>query len=258
MKAVLRLLGALLGSVALGVGLAALAGALRPEPEWSAEAEEAARQAVARELRRPLAELAFRNISFHRSEAREIRSICGLVRQTGPRDGPLMDFVAHVQRQRPWNLLADAEFRAEVAVARDMEGRREVYVARRRYCPDTAPAVVSPPRPMPEVGPPPQGPGPMVSAEPPPATGSPAVHVPPAGRGPAEGGGGPALRVVVRQPANVRAGPSGSATVLRTVPRGAEFRLLDRAASGWMRVAEPGTAEPMGWVHASRVEVAPP
>jgi uncharacterized protein YraI len=62
----------------------------------------------------------------------------------------------------------------------------------------------------------------------------------------------------VRQPVNIRAGPSGSAATLRTAPRGEEFRLLDRAAGGWMRVAEPGASEAAGWVHISRVEVIAP
>jgi hypothetical protein len=66
---------------------------------------------------------------------------------------------------------------------------------------------------------------------------------------PAAGGGwGPAGRVVVQSPANVRAGPSGAAVVLRTAPRGHVLSVFDRAPGGWVRVGE---AEPWGWVHST-------
>jgi hypothetical protein len=92
---------------------------------------------------------------------------------------------------------------------------------------------------------------------------------------PAEGGGGPrttataattapaavgaedpAERVVVRSPANVRAGPGGGAPVLGVAPRGASLTVRGRAPGGWVRVAGP-IGGPEGWVHSSLLEPGP-
>jgi hypothetical protein len=57
--------------------------------------------------------------------------------------------------------------------------------------------------------------------------------------------------VIVRQTANVRAEPSLSGAVLRTVPRGTTLQVV-QSENGWLRVtARDG--EPLGWVHSSLV-----
>lgn len=53
-------------------------------------------------------------------------------------------------------------------------------------------------------------------------------------------------RVLVRSPANLRAGPDGGARVLRTAPRGEVFRVHGEAR-GWLQV---GAATPEGWIFA--------
>ena len=60
-------------------------------------------------------------------------------------------------------------------------------------------------------------------------------------------------RVVTRQGANVREAPSGTASVFRTVPSGAVFRVFARN-SGWVQVGE---GSPMGWIHSSLLDQAP-
>ncbi len=57
-------------------------------------------------------------------------------------------------------------------------------------------------------------------------------------------------RVTVRQPANLRTGPSDQANVLRVVPRGETLRVHGRTPNGWLQV---GDAEPRGWLHTSRL-----
>ncbi|MBD4689464.1 SH3 domain-containing protein, partial [Xanthomonas citri pv. citri] len=52
-------------------------------------------------------------------------------------------------------------------------------------------------------------------------------------------------RVTVRQPANLRTGPSDQANVLRVVPRGETLRVHSRTPNGWLQV---GDAEPRGWL----------
>lgn len=57
-------------------------------------------------------------------------------------------------------------------------------------------------------------------------------------------------RVTVRQPANLRSGPDGQASVVRIVPRGETLRVHGRTANGWVHV---GDSEPRGWLHTSRL-----
>ena len=57
-------------------------------------------------------------------------------------------------------------------------------------------------------------------------------------------------RVVVRQPANLRAGPDGQANIIRVAPRGETLRVHGRTGNGWVLV---GDAEPRGWLHNSRL-----
>lgn len=55
-----------------------------------------------------------------------------------------------------------------------------------------------------------------------------------------------------KQGANVRAGPSGSAPVLRTVTSNTTVRIVE-VSGGWMRVSL-GDATPIGWIHGSLIE----
>lgn len=62
-------------------------------------------------------------------------------------------------------------------------------------------------------------------------------------------------RVTVISPVRVRAGPSGSADILMTAPRGQVLTVHDRAAGGWLQVGEDGA--PLGWAHSSLLGPAP-
>jgi hypothetical protein len=53
--------------------------------------------------------------------------------------------------------------------------------------------------------------------------------------------------VTVRTPANLRSGPSSSATVIRVAGSGEKFNVFGRA-NGWVQV---GTDKPLGWIAAS-------
>lgn len=55
-----------------------------------------------------------------------------------------------------------------------------------------------------------------------------------------------------KQGANVRAGPSGSAAVLRTVAANTNIRIIE-VSGGWMQVSI-GDAPPIGWVHGSLID----
>lgn len=112
------------------------------------------------------------------------------------------------------------------------------------------PASSAPPPPRaeaPAVPPPPQSQAalPPVAA-PVPAAPAPAPAAPPP---PAEAASSSALpRVLVRTAANLRAGPDGSAPILRTAARGEAFRVHGEARGGWIQV---GGAAPEGWIHSS-------
>jgi Bacterial SH3 domain len=58
-------------------------------------------------------------------------------------------------------------------------------------------------------------------------------------------------RVMVRQPANLRAGPDVQANVIPVVPRGETLPVHNRTANGWVQV---GDGESRGWLHTSRLE----
>lgn len=108
--------------------------------------------------------------------------------------------------------------------------------------PVPAPAAqASAPAPRPQPAPPP-----VLAPQPPPAAPPrpvPAPVTPP----PAAAQIAPSLpRVLVRSPANLRAGPDGSARVLRTAPRGEVFRVHGESR-GWLQV---GDATPEGWIFA--------
>ena len=81
-----------------------------------------------------------------------------------------------------------------------------------------------------------------------PAASSAAVPAPAVARAPAAATPtAPSLpRVLVRSPANLRAGPDGGARVLRTAPRGEAFRVHGESR-GWLQV---GNATPEGWIFA--------
>jgi uncharacterized protein YgiM (DUF1202 family) len=53
--------------------------------------------------------------------------------------------------------------------------------------------------------------------------------------------------VTVKTPANIRSGPSASATVIRIARAGEKFDVFGRA-NGWVQV---GTDKPLGWIAAS-------
>lgn len=55
-----------------------------------------------------------------------------------------------------------------------------------------------------------------------------------------------------KQGANVRAGPSNGAAVLRTVAANTSVRIIE-VSGGWIRVSI-GDAPPIGWVHGSLIE----
>jgi hypothetical protein len=62
----------------------------------------------------------------------------------------------------------------------------------------------------------------------------------------------PLERVATLQAANIRAGPSGTAAVVRTAARGATFKVFGRS-SGWVQV---GDTEPVGWIYSGLLEPA--
>lgn len=60
-------------------------------------------------------------------------------------------------------------------------------------------------------------------------------------------------QVVTRTGANVRAGPNGSAEVIRTVPASVRMSVFSRAPGGWVQVGDTG---PWGWIHSSLLDAA--
>lgn len=60
-------------------------------------------------------------------------------------------------------------------------------------------------------------------------------------------------QVVTRTGSNVRAGPSGTAEVVRTVPAGYRMSVFARSPGNWVQIGE---TSPWGWIHASLLEVA--
>jgi Bacterial SH3 domain len=108
---------------------------------------------------------------------------------------------------------------------------------------------------------PPQAPSPPLAYAPAPSSEAHAPELPPAALPPPSVATGPAaastagaadrLRVMVRQPANLRAGPDVQANVIRVVPRGETLPVHNRTANGWVQV---GDGESRGWLHTSRLE----
>ena len=109
--------------------------------------------------------------------------------------------------------------------------------------PGLAPALV--PAPQASV---PVVPGPRLAPASPPVSAPAPAAVPAPARAPAAATPTAASlpRVLVRSPANLRAGPDGSARVLRTAPRGEAFRVHGESR-GWLQV---GDATPEGWIFA--------
>lgn len=59
-------------------------------------------------------------------------------------------------------------------------------------------------------------------------------------------------KITTRQPANIRAGASGAAEVVRVAQRGQALQLFREGPGGWLEVGDGGEA--WGWVHSSLVE----
>lgn len=258
----MRILGwAAGGMLVAGVMVAVLGAArlpaggkdLRPdgaERNAGAKAEDFATRAVRARLREPDA-ARFHDVRAYRFGPEGERAVCGRV-GTGEASGVHMDFVVRViLPEQGWSdAAAGSRSRPPLTIIEEGPGvpfgARD---ARRRYCREAAPAPMVPPAadaPAPPVAVP-AGPGGMAAAA---GLGGVSGATTLAGfSAAAAGGGGPIPRVVVRSPANVRAGPGGGAAVLQTAPRGREFEIHGRAPGGWVQVGEGG--QPSGWVHSS-------
>jgi Bacterial SH3 domain len=111
------------------------------------------------------------------------------------------------------------------------------------------PAVAALPARPPQPQPPPPSPDasrPASAA----ATGAGATAVPAPAQRPPATAADRLPRVTVREPSNLRTGPDGQSNVVRVVPRGETLRVHNRAPNGWVQV---GDAEPLGWIHNSRL-----
>lgn len=60
-------------------------------------------------------------------------------------------------------------------------------------------------------------------------------------------------QVVTRTGANVRAGPNGTAEVVRTVPAAVRLSVFSRGPGGWIQI---GDTVPWGWIHSSLLDAA--
>lgn len=60
-------------------------------------------------------------------------------------------------------------------------------------------------------------------------------------------------QVVTRTGANVRAGPNGTAEVVRTVPAAVRLLVFSRGTGGWVQI---GDTVPWGWIHSSLLDAA--
>lgn len=231
--------GALLPAALAAVGLTRAGSGRRdappqPAPPAPAPLEEAATRMVRARLRnRGAAE--FLDLRVFRFGPEDERAVCGRVRPGEGLDAET-GFVVRILLPRP----AGGRL---LAILEDGPGiPRFGDDARRRYCRDAA-------APAPDA---------------PPSGGTPAMVAGPDAAAPAEtlggstaGGGRPAAQmVVVRSPANLRAGPGGWAAVLRTAPRGEAFRVHGHAPGGWVQVGD--MERPLGWVHSSLLEQARP
>jgi uncharacterized protein YgiM (DUF1202 family) len=61
--------------------------------------------------------------------------------------------------------------------------------------------------------------------------------------------------VTMRQGGNLRTGPSGSHSAIRTIPRGTAARVFGHAPGGWYQI---GDTAPWGWMHGSMLAAQPP
>lgn len=60
-------------------------------------------------------------------------------------------------------------------------------------------------------------------------------------------------QVITRTGANVRAGPNGTAEVVRTVPAAVRLSVFSRGHGGWVQI---GDTVPWGWIHSSLLDAA--
>lgn len=199
--------------------------------------EETAIRSMRARLRKPEA-AEFLDLQVFRFGPEDERAVCGRMRPDKASTEAPVDFVLRILLPRK----AGAGGGRIMTVLEDGPGlaRPGGDDARRRYCQDGS----APPQAKSST---------MVDATIPvgTATGS---GVP---DGAAISGGAPAPQiVVVRSPANLRAGPGGGATVLRIAARGEAFRVHGHAPGGWVQVGD--MERPRGWVHSSRLEEARP
>lgn len=210
-----------------------------PPPEAAAPVtmEEVAIRAVRARLRSPEA-AEFLDLHVFRFGPEDERAVCGRMRPGKAPADVSADFVVRILLPRPVKTGGGRI----MTVLEDGPGipRPSGDDARRRYCRDGS-------------APPPAEPSGTMDAAIPvsTATGSGTPDTA------ALGGGGPAPHmVVVRSPANLRTGPGGGATVLRTAARGEAFRVHGYAPGGWVQVGD--MEHPRGWVHSSLLEEARP
>jgi len=213
----------------------------RPLPGAAAPVtpEEAAMRAVRARLRNRDA-VEFPDLRVFRFGPEDERAVCGRIQPAPDAPDAPADFVVRILLPRP----AGNGARVMTILEEGPGIPRFSEEAWRRYCRDAADPVA--PWPAPPGGAHVAGPaGPDEAAT---GSGAPATAV---------AGGRPAPpMVVVRSPANLRAGPGGWAAILRTAPRGEAFRVHGHAPGGWVQVGD--MERPRGWVHSSLLDEVRP
>jgi hypothetical protein len=228
-----------------------------PQPAGRPHAAMAATEERLRARLRTDAPLTLRAVQAHRQAVGDVLAICGQVNPSGRGDDPFIPFVAVVGFE------GDRAARVEFHIGATSQEATRVYYELVDRCfdgggPPNMRTVVRPLPPAPSVTPnvalgdPP--PPPMVPQREiaPQVVVMPAAPVPPGPQvislnpaPPAQGA------VTTRQPANLRASPSGGGEVLRTVPRASALQVFGEAPGGWYYVGE---REPWGWIHGSMLE----
>jgi hypothetical protein len=183
-----------------------------------------------------------RAVVAHRQALGETLAVCGQVNPTGKREDPFLPWVAVL------TFAGERVVRSDLHLAASAPEATRVYFEMIERCwdgggPSNAraagrplpPAPTALPIAMPELSPPRTAPALPAQATAPMPASSPLGQV----------------TISQRSAVNLRAQPSGSAEVLRTLPRGASVTLFAEAPGGWLQV---GDAEPWGWVHGSLVE----
>jgi hypothetical protein len=217
----------------------------------------AAREAAEERLRARLrieGAMVQRGVQVHRQALAETLAVCGQVNASGRTDEPFIPYVAVVVFE------GDRAARADLLLGASNQEATRVYIELLDRCydgggPQSARATPRPLPPLPDGMPrqaPPSAPATPGAVLPPGTVLPPSAALPP--EAPPRPAGQPAsgsVTTTARHPVNVRAGPGGSAEVVRIVPRASTLSVFAEAPGGWLQVGE---GEPWGWLHSSMLE----